>query len=212
MTEETIEETIEDTIEDDEIKTKLDYFSDFFLEKSDTRLNELINSGDLTGEEKASAIVGLIDSSYRNALLAIKLPYEIKELEASITLRNVQISLQSQKLATAIELAPLEIASAQLDNEIKEHKVMTTLDLNDEKIIAETDYTKTQKDQLIASVEYNNQIKALSAMGDIFGTMGAGGLVVPSVGWEFIFDIAKTLSQTTITIDSSTFQDDVKKK
>ncbi len=63
---------------------------------------------------------------------------------------------------------------------------------------AETSYVDEQETQLIASVGFNNKIKALDSMADTFGTFGAGGLTLSSAMWTTYFTIIKDLSDAAI--------------
>ena len=77
-----------------------------------------------------------------------------------------------------------------------------------EKLSNETNYVKTQDTELSASVIYNNKIKALDSMADTYGTLGAGGLIVPANMWTPYFDIIDDLRDpaigTTATVVSPT--------
>ena len=64
------------------------------------------------------------------------------------------------------------------------------------KTAADTSFTTTQQEELIASVGYNNKIKALDSMGDMIGTMGAGALVVDDNMWSFYFAMVRELIST----------------
>lgn len=66
----------------------------------------------------------------------------------------------------------------------------------------ETDYIGTQEAQLVASVEYNNKIKAVNALGQTYGTFGAGGLTVSSDMWNVYFGIVSDLSTASLPTDT----------
>ncbi len=75
---------------------------------------------------------------------------------------------------------------------------LSTVELNNLKIAEDTEYIQTQKEQLVASVVYNNKLKVLDSLSDLWGTLGAGGLVVPTAGWTPIFSIANDLANTAM--------------
>ena len=75
---------------------------------------------------------------------------------------------------------------------------LSTVELANLKLAAETDYIENQSGQLSASVIYNNKIKAMDSLADLFGTLGAGGLVVPDTGWGAIFSIANELTGSSL--------------
>ena len=64
------------------------------------------------------------------------------------------------------------------------------------KLVADTSFVGTQEAELIASVKYNNQIKAIDSMGDMIGTMGAGSLVISTDMWAFYFLLIRELVST----------------
>jgi len=85
---------------------------------------------------------------------------------------------------------------------------ISSIELANYKTIADTQYVDTQNQELKNSVIYNNKIKTLDSLSDLWGTLGAGGLVVPESGWKPIFEIANDLANTTIPSLSS-FQSDI---
>jgi len=95
--------------------------------------------------------------------------------------------------------------------EITEGTSLSTVELQNNQIIAQTEYAQTQKTELSASVIYNNKLKVLSSLSSLWGTLGAGGLVVPEIGWEPVFEIASELGNTTLPSLSS-FQADITSK
>ncbi|MCK5111060.1 MAG: hypothetical protein KAQ94_06020 [Arcobacteraceae bacterium] len=86
---------------------------------------------------------------------------------------------------------------------------LSTAELQNLKIAEETNFIQTQAQQLIASVIYNNKIRGNDSLTELFGTLGAGGLVVPDVGWNAVFDVFKELTGSTISF--KTFQKNVTK-
>jgi len=88
---------------------------------------------------------------------------------------------------------------------------LSTVELNNLKIIADTEYVNTQKTELSASVIYNNKLKVFDSLSDLWGTLGAGGLVVPEAGWSPIFNIAKDLANVTLPTNIASFQNAIKK-
>lgn len=61
------------------------------------------------------------------------------------------------------------------------------------KLVADTTFVSTQTQELSDSVLYNNRIKAIDSMGDMIGTMGAGGLVISTDMWAFYFLMIREL-------------------
>ena len=65
------------------------------------------------------------------------------------------------------------------------------------KAAADTDYVVEQEQQLINSVQFNNEIKALDSLADTYGTFGAGGLTLSSEMWQTYFAIVAKLATVT---------------
>ena len=67
------------------------------------------------------------------------------------------------------------------------------------KTIEETAYIINQSNQLTASVGFNNQLKIVDSLSNMYGYMSSGGMVVPQAGWDYIFGITTNL--TTVSSD-----------
>ena len=74
---------------------------------------------------------------------------------------------------------------------------LSTVELQNLEIAERTNFTANQSTQLTASVIYNNKIKALDSVSDLFGTLGAGGLIIPDTGWGVVLGIVDELANTT---------------
>ena len=64
------------------------------------------------------------------------------------------------------------------------------------KLVADTSFVTAQEEELRASVIFNNKIKALDSMGEMIGTMGAGGLVISTDMWSFYFLMIRELKSS----------------
>jgi len=117
---------------------------------------------------------------------AIRIGYETSKYN----LQNA-VPLQLEKLQEEVNLAleshadKVQLVSEQLA-----------------KMIAETSFIDEQETQLINSVEYNNKIKALASLADVYGTFGAGGLTMSANMWEVLFKIVNDLA--TVAVPTST--------
>ncbi len=69
------------------------------------------------------------------------------------------------------------------------------------KVIEDTNFIATQSKELSASVIYNNKVKALNSLSELFGTLGAGGMIINDTGWTTIFDLVEELSNITTATD-----------
>ncbi len=85
---------------------------------------------------------------------------------------------------------------------------LSLAELQNLKIQEETDYIQSQNTQLVASVGYNNKLKVLNSLSSLWGTLGAGGFIVPETGWKPVFEIAHELGGTTLP-SLATFQTDI---
>jgi hypothetical protein len=151
------------------------------------------NNYALTGEEQATVISSVMTNLITSALRGMHTEHEI--------------ALQQEKLTLEQSLRAEKIESADLENQIKSHRLNTTMPKQDEKIDADKDFVVEQKAQLSATVGYNNKIKTLGHFTSLFGTMGAGGMIVPDEGWAFISAIGNDLTSQTLT--SAGFQSGV---
>ena len=108
---------------------------------------------------------------------------------------NITTSITTGAMQTALALTdkegkyPTEVA-----NLIKQGAL-----LNEQiaKVAADTAYVETQEDKLIEQVEHNKIIKAMDSMGDMIGTVGAGGLKPTASMWSVYFNLNQQLSGIT---------------
>jgi len=69
---------------------------------------------------------------------------------------------------------------------------------------ADTAFTSTQDTELVRSVGFNNQIKALDSYSDMIGTMGAGSLNISTDMWSTLFAMINDLNSAgTIPADTT---------
>jgi len=62
------------------------------------------------------------------------------------------------------------------------------------KLKADTSYVETQEAKLIEQVEHNKVIKAMDSMGDMIGTVGAGGLKPTASMWTTYYSLNQSLT------------------
>lgn len=68
------------------------------------------------------------------------------------------------------------------------------LDKQSLKLDADIAETTTRKDKMVEQVEHNKIIKAMDAMGDMIGTIGAGGIAVHKDVFKVFFKLNKDLT------------------
>ncbi len=151
-----------------------------------------LDNNDIAGEDTATIISSVIGNVIDRSLIALKSGYEFEAMTKDIAIKDVNLQV-------AAATKDFKISSANLDTQLKTKK-LATQDLVDLKMTSEKLYIDTQKTELSASVIYNNKIKTLDSLSDLWGTLGAGGLVVPAAGWTTVFEIAKDLASTTMPI------------
>ncbi len=130
---------------------------------------------------------------------------EVKTAQiTSITKDNLIKDKQVEKLDEEIDLLAAqeeELRESILDRQSKRPVEVANLtkqgDLIDGqvgKIIEDKLYVTAQKTSMLEQVEYNKIIKAMDSMGDMIGTIGAGGLVPSSAMFGVYFRLNKLLT------------------
>ena len=93
--------------------------------------------------------------------------------------KNHKVATSASNLAVTVGTQPHKITLAQFQSN---------------KAAADTDYVIEQETQLINSVRFNNEIKALDSLADTYGTFGAGGLTLSAEMWQTYFAIVAKLA------------------
>ena len=155
-------------------------------------VDHFFESYDLSGEDKAQVVSSTINTLIVKAIDSVQ-RQEVQDPQVSLLNATNPDKIAIQGYTKNIKQVESEIATGTKANKIA--LVQEQLD----KIIADRNYVIEQKAQLSASVGYNNKIKALDSFGDLFGTLGAAGLVVPDEGWKFLSDIGNDLTGQTLT-------------
>lgn len=160
---------------------------DKIMESVNLQLKAQFDSDRITGSEFARAYVALFQSTLAQS-------------------NQFVLGQRARELAT--DGGALDVAKKALELGVLEATQQTKIDqavAQLEKLEAETDYVKQQDKQLVASVGYNNKIKALDALGDTYGTFGAGGITVNADMWTTYFTIVTELTAiVTPPVDPST--------
>ncbi len=159
-----------------------------FLKQMNEQTLEALNYLSISDEEKSKALIAIhtatteqtLTKTFEQALLIInagaKLPKEVEELDAKIDL------IQEQKT---------EVGESILDRQSKRGPEVTILGkqalLIDEqinKLKKDIEYVTAQKDAMLEQVDDNKIIKAMDSMGETIGTLGNGGIRVPTKLFE----------------------------
>jgi hypothetical protein len=105
---------------------------------------------------------------------------------------NITTNITTAAMQTAMALTDKEGKyPAESANIVKQGAL---LDAQIAKVNADTGYVETQEDKLIEQVEHNKLIKAMDSMGDMIGTVGAGGLKPTASMWSIYFNLNQQLS------------------
>jgi len=105
---------------------------------------------------------------------------------------NITTSITTGAMQTALALADKEGKyQLEVDNIAKQGGI---LDSQIAKMVADTAYVETQEEKLIEQVEHNKLIKAMDSMGDMIGTVGAGGLKPTATMWATYFNLNAALT------------------
>lgn len=94
---------------------------------------------------------------------------------------EVQETVFDRQQKRPIEVANLTKQGTLIDGQISK--------LNEDKL-----YVISQKEKMIEQVEHNKIIKAMDSMGDMIGTLGAGGLIINPAMFGVYFRLNKLLT------------------
>lgn len=178
----------------------------------------------------ASTISKAMDQSIIICDKAGKIPLENSLLQAQIDNENKTIELktaqitsiskddiikekQANKLDNEMDLILEqinELKESVLDRQGKRPVEITNLTKQGELIDAQVNkmledklYVIAQKLSMLEQVEHNKMIKAMDAMADMIGTLGAGGLKPSTKMFEIFFEINKLLTGIIIPLQST---------
>lgn len=107
-------------------------------------------------------------------------------LDGEIALLDAQEDEMQESILDRQEKRPLEVANLT--------KQGTLIDGQIAKLTEDKLYVTAQKTSMIEQVGHNKIIKAMDSMGDMIGTLGAGGLIPSSAMFGVYFRLNKLLS------------------
>lgn len=196
--------------------------NDFFLETKNN-IQEAINSLAISDEKKADALIAMyaqlasvtVSKTFDQAIIIIdkatKLPKELLEMDKKIDIATAQGQLldkQVAKLDVEIDIAIAqedELRESILDRQQKRPvevanltKQGQLLDKQVAKLEEDILYIVAQKTSMLEQVGHNKIIKAMDSMGDMIGTLGAGGLVPGAAMFEVYFELNKSLTNSKL--------------
>jgi len=150
------------------------YFDDL-METINTHLKAQFDASRLTGDAFARVYMGMAQAALGQSI-QFALAKRNTEVKADIAEKELLVKTAEATVATGTTQFKIDMAECQK-----------------EKVCNEASYIGEQKTQLIASVKFNNQIKAIDSLADTYGTFGAGGLTVSSDMWDTYYTLIANL-------------------
>ena len=111
---------------------------------------------------------------------------QVERLDKEILLLDAQEDEMQQSILDRQQKRPVEVANLT--------KQGTLIDGQIAKMTEDKLYVIAQKTSMIEQVSHNKIIKAMDSMGDMIGTLGAGGLIINSAMFGVYFRLNKLLT------------------
>lgn len=188
--------TIQGDVDGGKIATGDGYFDDL-MESVNLQLKAQFDSGRITGPVYAQVYMGMMQNAMNQAM-AFAMNKKQREIETDIAEENLKVA--EATAPNKILMSNYKEATEKVNKDIAEATKQTKIDLTTkqlEKLTADISYTTAQQTALEEQVEDNKLIKAIDALGDTYGTFGAGGLTVSSDMWSSYFNMVNTLTGET---------------
>lgn len=175
--------------------------NDFFLETKNN-IQEAINSLAISDEKKADALIAMyaqlasvtVSKTFDQAIIIIdkatKLPKELLEMDKKIDIATAQEEELQESILDRREKRPVEVANLTKQGQLLDKQVA--------KLAEDILYIVAQKTSMLEQVQHNKIIKAMDSMGDMIGTIGAGGLVPGAAMFEVYFKLNKSLTNAEL--------------
>jgi hypothetical protein len=175
---------------------------DKIMESVNGNIKVEFDNGRIVGQAYAATYLGGLQAALSSSVqfLLRKAITEAQADQARVQASSSEFSLDN--------MLPIQRDKAQEEYDLMEDTHTSKVQMagyQAAKVAADTDYVQEQEVQLINSVNYNNQIKALDSLADTYGTFGAGGLTLSPDMWSTYFGIVEDLSgqlaptSTTVT-------------
>lgn len=175
--------------------------NDFFLETKNN-IQEAINSLAISDEKKADALIAMyaqlasvtVSKTFDQAIIIIdkatKLPKELLEMDKKIDIATAQEEELQESILDRQQKRPVEVANLTKQGQLLDKQVA--------KLTEDILYIVAQKTSMLEQVQHNKIIKAMDSMGDMIGTLGAGGLVPGAAMFEVYFKLNKSLTNAEL--------------
>lgn len=175
-----------------------------FYSKTLANITAAVENLAISEEKKAESLIlfysqmssETLTKTFDQAILLVershKLPKELDKLDKDIDISTEQENELKESILDRQLKRPIEVANLT--------KQGTLIDKQVSKMIEDTLYVIAQKTSMLEQVEHNKIIKAMDSMGDMIGTIGAGGLV-PSTS---MFGVYFSLNQQLTSVPAPT--------
>lgn len=175
--------------------------NDFFVETKNN-IQEAINSLAISDEKKADALIAMyaqlasvtVSKTFDQAIVIIdkatKLPKELLEMDKKIDIATQQELELQESILDRQQKRPVEVANLTKQGQLLDKQVA--------KLEEDILYIVAQKTSMLEQVGHNKIIKAMDSMGDMIGTLGAGGLVPGAAMFEVYFELNKSLTNSKL--------------
>lgn len=153
-----------------------------FFTETIKNISEAIDNLQISEEKKADSLIAMygqlanttVSRTFDQALelveKSLKIPKEFQVLEKELTIKDK-------------EAANLTKQGNLLDKQVA-------------KLEEDKNYVVSQRTSMLEQVQHNKIIKSMDSMGDMIGTLGAGGLVPNPAMFEVYFNMNKFLTNT----------------
>ncbi len=172
-----------------------------FYSKTLANITAAVENLAISEEKKAESLIlfysqmssETLTKTFDQAILLVershKLPKELDKLDKDIDISTEQENELKESILDRQLKRPIEVANLT--------KQGTLIDGQVSKIIEDTLYVIAQKTSMLEQVEHNKVIKAMDSMGDMIGTIGAGGLVPSASMFGVYFSLNQQLTNVT---------------
>lgn len=197
-----------------------------FFTETIKNISEAIDNLQISEEKKADSLIAMygqlanttVSKTFDQALelveKSLKIPKEFQMLEKELTIKDKQVA----KLDAEIDVTTAqeeELRESILDRQTRRPleaanltKQGNLLDKQVAKLEEDKNYVVSQRTSMLEQVQHNKIIKSMDSMGDMIGTLGAGGLVPNPTMFEVYFDMNKALTNiknpTSYTVTKAT--------
>ena len=115
---------------------------------------------------------------------------QVAKLDADIDIATAQEAELQESILDRQQKRPVEVANLTKQGQLLDKQVA--------KLAEDILYIVAQKTSMLEQVQHNKIIKAMDSMGDMIGTLGAGGLVPGAAMFEVYFKLNKSLTNAEL--------------